>query len=583
MIKKHFAKRKYDYLSLGVILLMTTLLLAWVYQWGSIRHDVPLVYEGSDAISSLVNAKLFDEQFWSIDRPRLGAPYGTNAFDFSTCVFHNFDLFTLKICVMAGDAAVGYNLNIYLTYYLLAIIAWLVLRELKIGRIWSVAGAIAFAFTPYVTARIGGHTNLAQAYFVPLSVLLCIWLYEREEVFALRRDFFKIPRNWWAILFIILIANNGIIYYPFFTCYLLLVVAIIKWIQTGRFKAVFRYIGAIGGIGLVLVINMIPKLLYNMANGSNGSAVVRGGFTGAELYGLKLSQLFIPIEDKLNIIQDRIDSYNETTPFVTENFTSYMGLIAIIGFFVILAYFFVKNKDELTQRMRFLGQLNLMMVFLAAGNGIGTIFAFLVTGSIRGYCRISIFIVFVSIIGFGLFMDKLSKQFNVRAVMAAGLIVVAFGIWEQTLTYEKGEIAITQNYDSDKAFVEEIEAREPKGSMIYQMPYHPYPEAGGVNGMMDYDLFAGFLHSQELRWSYGGMKGREADKYNSEVAELPLAQRIDRIYNDGFAGIYVDRRAYTTEELGSLETQLAQLTGDKGMISNNGCLSYFSLENYKGN
>lgn len=573
---------KKNILSITILMATVTLLLAIVYRWDKISFDVPITYGGNDAMTNLVNAKLLSQQGWSIERPRLAAPYTTNAYDFSTCVLHNFDLLTLKLSVGATDWVLGSNINLYLIYYLSAIISFFVLRELKIKNWLAVFASLAYAFTPYITGRIveHGHYQLAEAYFVPLSVLLCIWLYEREDVLKFGKGFLKNKRNWLAILFIILIANNGIIYYPFFTCYLLVVVAIIKLIQTKKFKSILPSITAIAGIGITIIINMIPKIIYNMQNGSNGAAVVRGGFTGPEYYGLKLIQLFIPYNSKLSmLLEDMIQDYNNTAPFVTENNATYMGIMALAGMIILFAYFFKKDDTALTKRMRFLGQLNISIILLAAGNGIGTLFAFLISDSIRGYCRIVVFLVFISLVGLSHFIQSLEHKHNKYIVTGAAVALCSICLWEQLPVFEDGIIAAETDFRSDKAFVEAIEAKVEPGSMIYQMPYHRYPEGGFENEMEDYDLFTGMLMSDTLRWSYGAMDGRPEAEFQKELAKLPLEERIARVRKLGFAGIYVDRRAYTQEELDQLEKSLEIMTGSEKMVSDNNCLSYFNFEN----
>lgn len=571
---------KKDIVSVLLLMATVTLILAGVYHWDRISFDVPITYCGNDAMTNLVNAKLLSEQSWSIERPRLAAPYTTNAYDFSTCVLHNFDLLTLKLCVRATDPVRGSNINIYLIYYLSALIAFFVFRELGIKRWVAYFTSLAFAFAPYITGRIveHGHYQLAEAYFVPLSILLCVWLYERDDVLSFSKGFFKNPRNYWSILFIILIANNGIIYYPFFTCYLLVLVAIIKCIQHKGIKAALSPLFAIAGIGIVIGINMIPKIMYNMEFGSNNAAVVRGGFTGPEYYGLKLIQLFIPYNSRLSLLFDQaVENYNNSTPFITENNTTYLGIMGIIGMLVVFAYFLKKGSTKLTKRMRFLGQLNIFIILLAAGNGIGTLFAFLVSDSIRGYSRIVIFLEFVSLIGLAYFIQHLTHKYNKYIVVGVSMVLMAVCLWEQLPVFEEGVIASESNYRSDKAFVEMIEERVEPGSMIYQMPYHIYPEGGFDNEMEDYDLFIGMLHSNTLRWSYGAMKGREANDFQQEIASLPLDERVARIKELNFAGIYIDRRAYTPDELIDLEKQLEELTGSKMYMSENGNLSYFDI------
>ena len=62
--------------------------------------------------------------------------------------------------------------------------------------------------------------------------------------------------------------------------------------------------------------------------------------------------------------------------------------------------------------------------------------------------------------------------------------------------------------------------------MVYQVPYMAYPEEPAIVNMVDYDPFVGYLHSHDLRWSYGAMRNTKADSANAPS----LAGDIERIY-----------------------------------------------------
>ena len=133
------------------------------------------------------------------------------------------------------------------------------------------------------------------------------------------------------------------------------------------------------------------------------------------------------------------------------------------------------------------------------------------------------------------------------------------------------------NYISDKNFVENIENSVEAGSMIYQLPYHEYPEYGPVNDMWDYHLYIGYLHPKTLKWSYGSIKGRDEDKWNKNVGSMPIDKMVSYLKEQGFAGIYIDRRAYEEEELTTLEGSLKQILNEEPMISDNENLSFFKF------
>ena len=87
-----------------------------------------------------------------------------------------------------------------------------------------------------------------------------------------------------------------------------------------------------------------------------------------------------------------------------------------------------------------------------------------------------------------------------------------------------------------------LERRLPTGAAVYQLPYVPFPESGQPAGD-DYGPLRGYLHSRDLRWSYGAMKGRDAN-WSATLSTLPLRLQLPAVVAAGFDGITVDRSAY---------------------------------------
>ncbi|WP_026012151.1 hypothetical protein [Singulisphaera acidiphila] len=59
-----------------------------------------------------------------------------------------------------------------------------------------------------------------------------------------------------------------------------------------------------------------------------------------------------------------------------------------------------------------------------------------------------------------------------------------------------------------------------------------------------YSHFRGYLHSRRLRWSYGALRGRETEAWQSLLAPLPPGELVDSLIAAQFAGIYVDRKGH---------------------------------------
>jgi phosphoglycerol transferase len=132
---------------------------------------------------------------------------------------------------------------------------------------------------------------------------------------------------------------------------------------------------------------------------------------------------------------------------------------------------------------------------------------------------------------------------------------------------------------SDADLVKRIEATVPAGVMIFQLPYVPFPEGGPLLLMQDYDLFRPYLHSKNLRWSYGAIKDRDTASWQMATASLPADQFLETISLGGFSGVYIDRKGYA-DNAAALETKLRDLLGIEPLVSANHQMVFFDLGAY---
>ncbi|HUF80600.1 MAG TPA: sugar translocase, partial [Burkholderiales bacterium] len=132
-------------------------------------------------------------------------------------------------------------------------------------------------------------------------------------------------------------------------------------------------------------------------------------------------------------------------------------------------------------------------------------------------------------------------------------------------------------FEADRRFVREVEGLLPRGALVYQLPYHPYPEAGPRHALKDYGLFRGYLHSESLRWSYGSMKGREADAWLRSIAALPLDRHLGAVAGKGYEAVYVDRRGFA-DRGAQLESGLKSVLGPPAVVSADGHLAVYRID-----
>ena len=97
---------------------------------------------------------------------------------------------------------------------------------------------------------------------------------------------------------------------------------------------------------------MVQAKIYNILQGANQDAVSRAGFIETEMYGLKLIMLFMPRNAHgIGIIQKAIDMYDSNTTYLNENVTEYLGIIAIIGFLILMFTLFMNRDSALKKRL----------------------------------------------------------------------------------------------------------------------------------------------------------------------------------------------------------------------------------------
>lgn len=549
--------------------------------------DAPLSYDTGDDLSEGVNIKSIAEHGWLWENTRLGAPYTQFFHDFQASFLMNFEnVCTFIITRFAKDPFIAFNIQFLLAIVLCGIISFIVLRQLKVSRLLALAGAILYATSPYIYNRLMGHFILGACYFVPLSILLCVWAEQDEKSYLSSKQSIIA-----TVAICLLVANNGVGYYPFFTCFFLCVTGLIIVLRTGRISRSKVVLIPICLIVFFMMLSLLPTFVYKLKEGSNN--ITGRPLADLEQYGLKIVQLFLPTNDHHpSFIKRIVEKYNSSAPLVNENIMAYIGVFACIGLVAMMFMSFLPFDPKRHVALSLFPKLSIWAMLFFSIGGIISLFC-LVTGfrSLRGFNRISIFIAFMSITAFCLLLQNLLGLefvkrrkvvgYGVRALIA---LFVLYCVWEQHPSlsiYGKALAANKFARQNDLEFVQHIESQMGENDMILQMPYHKYPEAGPVKEMSDYSHFRAYLNSSKLRWSYGGMKGRKSDMWNERISTLPMNRSIPVIAQAGFKGIYIDSRAYAEEELEVLCRSIEDILEDeKPFVSGDKKLLFYNLYPY---
>lgn len=443
---------------------------------------VPFDY-GGDALFHAMLVKSVLEHGWYLTNPELGAPGGLALHDFP--LFDHVHLLLIKVMSVASkDWALLFNVYFLLGFPLIALSAMAVLRQLGVRYGTAIAISVLYAFLPSRLIKGEGHLFLDVFYQVPLVLLVVLWVCGDDP--PVTRDGsrghlpafdFRRPRTWIAIVICAASALMSI-YYAFFAACLLL--------AGGAWASMTRRNGrnAIAGVALAgtivgcLAVGSLPTLIYHARHGPNPSVGQRSSGE-AELYGMKIAQLLLPVPGhRIPALRRIRQEYDNRAPLSGENGATSLGFVAGFGFLVLLALLLARPRVAKPDAdlLRTLAVLNLMAVLLATVGGFGSLIATLVTPQIRTYSRMNVFIGFFSLVAVALLLDRLQAR-RPRTAPVVLLLVLGLGLLDQASPraarpYSAGK----SDYTTDGALVSRIEAAVPPGTIVFELPYVSFPE-----------------------------------------------------------------------------------------------------------
>lgn len=573
-------------ISYSIAVFLSVVGVVLVMQLWEADLSVPLHYLG-DAISHETLVKSGMDNGWYLHNRFIGMPGGRDLSEFPLPDNLHF-LFFKILSLFTNNPFLAMNLYFLLTFPLTVAMSLLVFRHFKVSTVPAIIASLLYTFLPYHFMRGLPHILLSAYYLIPVIVMGCLWVYSEAPPFYEGSNVWRptlrppMRRTIVALVICVLVAAGGA-YYAFFASYLILVGAIGGAVSHRRVRNLVSGMLLVAVITAGVLINTLPTLVYRWKHGPNPEIAMRGS-NDAEVYGLKLSQLLLPISGhRVPALALLKDKYN-ASPLVNENDTSSLGAVGSVGFILLIwLLLFRKPMAASPGLLERLSVLNGAALLLGTLGGVGSLFFVLVSAQIRGYNRISVLIAFFSVFAVVLIFDKVWRRVatssSSRTVFAACLAaLLVCGIADQTSrSFVPSYRAIKAEFESDAKFVKEIEASMPEGSMIFQLPYVPYPENGPLLAMRDYDLFRGYLHCSKLRWSYGAMRGRETDLWQRTAASKPLRELLDTVVLAGFSGIYIDRNGFQSDREASLEEEMRYLLKANPLVSENRRLAFFPL------
>lgn len=469
-------------------------------------------------------------------------------------------------------------LFLWIGYILASLTMFYLMKKLKFRDSISFVFALLFSFSTYHFYRGIDHGTLSNYFLVPIAVLLAIYIATDgldNSVLALGSNR---KRNgiWMAFLALLLGFTN--IYFIAFGLILMVVGFLFRIIKDGVSKKQWKYLIYPGLTIVGVAISLAPKILFTLKHGETGVAV--RSLDDAEHYGLRLIQMLLPpVFSKFEKWTGLTGKYMQTLSSITETSYAAIGLIAVVGFFFLCGYLivrYIKKTEEKDTLLRFSALSVLVCVLVAVSGGFGVVFNFFVLGEIRCYNRITIYIICFCLIAVATLVQKYARK---KAVLAALLVaLLGIGYIDQVKVfpsdYWEGRAEVAANYEN---FYSQVEDVMEEGDMIYQIPFVGFPEIANLNNMSCYKQLSGYVYTDTLKWSHGGMRERNLQASYLWRDNGISQDFIDGIMQTGFEGVCIDLNGYREDEWEAVISFYSDTLGLEPVVSEDGMLYFYDL------
>ncbi len=540
-----------------------------------------------DMLATYVNADNWNGYAFGLTT-HYGFPLGMNL-NYSPGIDITDNSFARLVDVVSGSPFLGINLLLFLSFPLVAVLAYLLLRIVSRGGPIAIALAIAFSMIPYHFGRGLGHTYLATLYSGVTGLLLAflIGLGFLPRILQQGGRGRRVANLALVAVLVVVTAWSGL-YYAAFA--LILGSAAVLWrIAKGDgWRALLAGAAPVASIGILAVLGFVPGLLAVVGSPPSQPLSVRMPIESVTFAGnLAMALIPAPISQLPGMwrynesVYAAIGAAPQLENTALTNFgtwvTSACLLVFLIGWIVR-----ARTGRPATSPLPFIGYLITVVLLFFIPWGLNYLVAGTLTAQVRAWNRLLPILLLLFVAGA---MAAISHTRLGR--LGPGSVVVAVAILavvtvEQVLpfraAYAQGAADGSAAVTKARAYADAVNAAVPEVCGVLQLPYVVYPEQGLMEPELnDYEHFIHPLVNAGKNFSYGAVKYTEAAAPLADLGNRQSPDQVARLVDMGFCGIHLDHRGFTDKAWTWLTNDMTAQFGPPVATGMDGAWAFYAL------
>ncbi len=544
-----------------------------------------------DMLSTYVNADNWGGFGYSTTT-HYGFPQGMNL-NYTPNIDITENTFARIVDVFTGSPFLGINLLLFISFPVVAVLAYLLLRIVSRGGPIAIALAIAFTMIPYHFGRGLGHTYLATMYGGVTAVMLATliglgYLPRILQTGSTRRR----AVTYLLLVGLIVVTSWSGLYYAAFA--VILGSAAVVWRIAKRDRWVDVALGAVPvvSVAVLAIAGFIPGALTVLKNPPLFPLAERSAAESVTLAGsLSMAILPAPISELPGMwrynaaITDRVaEAVGGGPPVESTALTNYGTWItsACLLLFVVGWVLRSRRRSLTGSAIPFTGYLTVVAMLFFVPWGLNFIVASFVTAQIRGWNRLLPILLLLFIMGAMAALARTRWDRTNLATAIAGIAILAVVIVEQVVpfraAYAQGAATGALSVQVARDYSGQVNAAIPEHCAVLQLPYVQFPEQGTLPpDLNDYEHFLQPLINDDKDFSYGAVKNTTASEQLSRIGEVPNAADLENLRNAGFCAIHIDRRGIADNVWTFMQIDLLSALGEPVAVGNDGLWQLYDL------